>query len=282
VDAIDLAREIVERAECGLCGHQQEVLACAESVREDQLICPRCKKECAPVFLHSLVKSSALLKKTAREIGLPAWDIQVPSPGTPAIARAASGVVSAENVCAICQTAIQASEARSTCPACNAAYHADCWQENGGCAVYGCEQVPKLEQRRAIEIPISYWGRENKPCPRCGREILAAAVRCRHCGATFSSARPEDSDEFHSRTALQERLPGMKRSIVWIFVFSVVPCLAPIGAVWGLIWFLSNRRNLTALPAVYSALGKIGLAVAFGQCALILLMAALYSVTRAQ
>jgi len=34
VDAIDLAREIVERAECATCGHQREVLATAESVRE--------------------------------------------------------------------------------------------------------------------------------------------------------------------------------------------------------------------------------------------------------
>lgn len=183
--------------------------------------------------------------------------------------------------CAICQSPFQSGEPTANCPTCQAVYHADCWQENGGCAIYGCAEVPKVEQRRAIEIPISYWGQENKPCPNCGRQILAAAVRCRHCGVTFASARPEDAAEFQDRTALESRLPGMKRVVIWIFVFSVTPCFAPIGAMWGLIWFLANRRSLGALPAVYAALCKIGLVVALGQCLLILIMAALYSATRA-
>lgn len=75
VDALDLSREIVERAECSACGHRQVVFAPAESVREDQLLCPRCRKECAPVFLHAIHAGSPWLAKTPREIGLPAWDI---------------------------------------------------------------------------------------------------------------------------------------------------------------------------------------------------------------
>jgi len=75
LDAIDLAREIVERAECTTCGHQSEVLATAESVREDQMQCPHCHTECAPVFVHSLSAGSPLLKRSARQLGLPAWDI---------------------------------------------------------------------------------------------------------------------------------------------------------------------------------------------------------------
>ncbi|MFO1512099.1 MAG: RING finger protein [Verrucomicrobiota bacterium] len=185
-----------------------------------------------------------------------------------------------ELLCAICQNTIRSDESRSACPGCAAEYHADCWQENGGCAVYGCAQVPQVEQRRAIEIPISYWGLENKPCPSCNQEILAAAIRCRHCGATFSSARPEDADEFQDRTAFQEQLPGMKRMVIWIFVFSIVPCLAPIGAIWGVIWYSSNRRRIGMLPGMFGAILKIGLAVALGQCALILLMTALYSLTK--
>jgi hypothetical protein len=206
--------------------------------------------------------------------------IRVPSVTAPEFAQAAPRSGSAGLICAICQSPLHADDPKSACPACKAEYHSDCWQENGGCAIYGCAEVPNVEQRRAIEIPISYWGQENKPCPNCHREILAAAVRCRHCGATFSSARPEAADEFQDRTALRERLPGMKRTVIWIFVFSILPCLAPIGAIWGLIWYLSNRRRLGALPAAYSALCKIGLAVALGQCALVLFMAALYSVTR--
>lgn len=207
--------------------------------------------------------------------------LRVPSPSGPQAVQPAVLLPSATgSVCAICQSALGPADAKSACPACRAEYHADCWQENGGCAIYGCSEVPKLEQRRAIEIPISYWGQENKPCPNCNREILAAAVRCRHCGATFSSAHPQDAEEFQDRAALETRLPGMKRTVVCIFVFSVLPCLAPIGAIWGVIWHLSNRRRLGALPGMYAALSKISLAVALGQCALILLVAMLYSATQ--
>src|SRR5437762_1315151 len=98
-----------------------------------------------------------------------AQQIEVP---VPAMAEARS--TSAGPVCAICLSAIMESDAKTACPACNAGYHAECWNENGGCAVYGCSQAPAVELRRAIEIPMSYWGQENKNCPKCGREILAA------------------------------------------------------------------------------------------------------------
>ena len=75
LDAIDLARELVERLECPACGRTETVLQPAERVREEQLLCPACGKECAPVFLHSLHVGSDLLKKSPREIGLPPWDI---------------------------------------------------------------------------------------------------------------------------------------------------------------------------------------------------------------
>ena len=36
-------------------------------------------------------------------------------------------------------------------------------------------------------------GARGEPCPNCGQSIMAAAVRCRHCGATFSSAKTAPS-----------------------------------------------------------------------------------------
>lgn len=182
--------------------------------------------------------------------------------------------------CAICQSPVAAGEPTTTCPACGAVYHAECWQENGGCAVYGCAQVPAVEQRRSIEIPVSYWGQENKPCPACGREILAAAVRCRHCGTTFASARPEDAAEFTQRTALEQRLPRVRQLVVWQFVLSVLPCTAPIGGVWSLIWYPLHRAEVAALPALYGALSKIGIALGLGQAVLLVLLALLHSLLR--
>jgi adenylyltransferase/sulfurtransferase len=75
VNALDFAREIVERLECSACGRSESVLQPAERIRADQLRCANCGGESAAVFLHSISAGSPLLEKSAREIGLPPWDI---------------------------------------------------------------------------------------------------------------------------------------------------------------------------------------------------------------
>jgi len=189
--------------------------------------------------------------------------------------------MASSNLCAICQSPLVEGAPVTSCPECHAQYHPECWQENGGCAVYGCSQVPTVEQRRSIEIPVSYWGQENKPCPSCGREILAVALRCRHCGATFSSAQPQGADEFQQRTALEGRLPRVRRSVIWLFILAIVPCTAPFGGIIGLIWFTAHKQEVAALPSLYPALSKIGIGIGLGQTAILAIMAMLYSVSRA-
>jgi len=75
VDALDIAREIVERLECPECGARQEIFQPAENIQEGQLYCPKCGKEATAIFLHSIAEGNDCLRKTAREIGLPRWDI---------------------------------------------------------------------------------------------------------------------------------------------------------------------------------------------------------------
>jgi len=182
--------------------------------------------------------------------------------------------------CAICLSPVGLGEEQAVCPECQAVYHGECWKENGGCAVYGCSQVPAVEIRQAIEIPVSYWGQENKKCPSCGKEILAAAVRCRHCGTVFESARPQETAEFQHRTALTQRLPVVRRTILWLFILSVVPFFAPIGAVWGLFWYPANREEIRTLPAIYGAVSKISLTVAIGQTVALVLLTFLFAFIR--
>ena len=91
VDAIDLGRELVERMECPACGIKVEVLQAVEKIREDQLICPKCKTEAAPVFIHSIPAGSNLLKKTLAGIGLPKWDILWARRGTEFVGFEVSG-----------------------------------------------------------------------------------------------------------------------------------------------------------------------------------------------
>lgn len=198
------------------------------------------------------------------------WSGQNPKPGPP---QKPEGT----GICGICLSVIEHGEPMNICPACSASYHEECWQENKGCAVYGCSETPPVEQRSSVEIPVSYWGQENKPCPACGKEILAAATRCRFCGATFTTAQPEDASAYNQRSERDKRLPQIRQNIIWIFVLSVIPCTAPIGGLWGLVWFATHRSDVKALPSLYSALCKIGIAVGLGQSVLMVLISVIYS-----
>jgi adenylyltransferase/sulfurtransferase len=75
LDALDFAREIVERLECSVCGWSEGVWQPAEKIHAGQLRCASCGAESAAVFRHSISAGSPLLDKSARELGLPPWDI---------------------------------------------------------------------------------------------------------------------------------------------------------------------------------------------------------------
>lgn len=59
-------------------------------------------------------------------------------PGIPAQEVAVARAIHNVGFCPYCQTPVQAGVEYVTCPACKTPYHSDCWQENNGCAVYGC------------------------------------------------------------------------------------------------------------------------------------------------
>lgn len=202
------------------------------------------------------------------------------APSGAGVAPATDAGASSGRLCAICQSPISAADATTACPSCGAKYHADCWQENQGCAVYGCEQVPATEGRETLEIPVSFWGQEEKPCPSCGQTILAAAVRCRHCGATFSSARPESSHEFRSREGRQRKLPAVRRTVIWMFVCSLLPCTALLAAIFGAVWYPAHRAEIRSLPAIFNGLCIMGIGIAVVQTVVTLVMILMYSVFR--
>jgi hypothetical protein len=175
--------------------------------------------------------------------------------------------------CAICQTPLLSSGiATHDCPGCNTFYHDDCWAENKGCAIYGCSEVPETEHHRPIEIPASFWGQEHKSCPKCECEILAAAVRCRHCGTTFSEAAPISRVEFQQRQRRKDRFPKLRRGVIWLSIFCIFPFTAPVALLLGFVWYLTNRKDIKAMPAIYHGLCKIALSVAIGQAAIAVLI----------
>ena len=60
--------------------------------------------------------------------------------------------VALQALCSICQSPIDDGEDTLACPECHLPFHAECWQENMGCAAYGCPQVNALKKGPDLTI----------------------------------------------------------------------------------------------------------------------------------
>ena len=176
----------------------------------------------------------------------------------------------AHAVCSICLSPFGPDDARTVCPACGAPYHADCWADNGGCAVYGCRMVPTTEGLKPLEIPPAFWGREDKNCPSCNALIAAVAVRCRHCGAAIE-ARPEAKQAYERRLARRGRAPQLRRGAVILIILSTIPIVAAFAAPAGWLFYGRNRDDIRKLPGSVDGLYRIAIGVATAQSAIIVL-----------
>jgi hypothetical protein len=70
-----------------------------------------------------------------------------------------------KEVCSYCQSPIKNSEELFLCPSCNSPYHKDCWFENNGCAVYGCNQKAAHSYEIGIRetlVEVEYLINQNK------------------------------------------------------------------------------------------------------------------------
>jgi len=186
----------------------------------------------------------------------------------------------ATGLCPVCQSVLEPGGPVHACDGCGTRYHDECWTYNGGCGVYGCRNAAAAEGLTSLEIPAGHWGRADKDCPQCGQSILAAAVRCRYCGATFDSAAPQEAGAFRQQELIKSSLPGVRRTAIILLVCGIIPCTAPFAAVVGGIWLTSRWQAIRQLPPVVGAIGRIAVGVACLQTLLLLGAALLNALLR--
>jgi TM2 domain-containing membrane protein YozV len=59
-------------------------------------------------------------------------------------------------ICPYCRAAIEPDDEQAVCPGCGTPHHADCFEENGGCTVFGCTAAPPAEPKLSIGAPDLY------------------------------------------------------------------------------------------------------------------------------
>lgn len=193
---------------------------------------------------------------------------------TGAFSARAAAPAEAGRVCAVCQTPVAEGEIVGPCPDCSGLFHEECWNENGGCAIYGCPKAPRTV-KAADAAPASFWGQDHKECPKCLKSIRVAAVRCRFCGESFETAAPITRREHREAVQAKPRLESMKKTSFTLFVCGLIPCFAPLVALIGGIWLLANRADIRKLPGtnrVYCYVGVVASLVTTALLVLVMLM----------
>lgn len=78
--------------------------------------------------------------------------------------------VSGNRKCSYCSTEIGTYERGVSCTRCGRPHHSDCWDENGGCAIYGCSS-------RSCQPLVNIWN--TAPVNSSRRQATAAAPQRR-------------------------------------------------------------------------------------------------------
>jgi len=190
------------------------------------------------------------------------------APGGPAPsaspAAALSPVTAGDEVagkrCSICQTAVGPLEPVVLCPGCGQPYHAECWQETGGCGSYGCAYAPHTPQAPPATAPTATWG-DTKVCPLCFQVIHAAVLQCPYCREDFGTVEPLDRRELLRRRDQARRATEARTASIAI----VAACLfcPPVVALVGGYYLVSRwKEPLGRIEPLYRILATVGVVVA--------------------
>ncbi len=84
--------------------------------------------------------------------------------------------------CPFCKVEFKECDAVKICPVCGIPHHETCWNENNGCATYGCS-----EQNKVTSAPVAPAA---PVCTNCGTTLSADQMFCPKCGTAKAVPQP--------------------------------------------------------------------------------------------
>lgn len=146
-------------------------------------------------------------------------------------------------LCPYCHTPVADDEPVTSCEQCGAGHHADCWEQNGGCAVALCEGGPQLGSAAEPVLPTGVGDGAPAVGGRLVIETDAPLARRRSGGAGRTVGTPAPT-----RTRATRRSRARTGWVVFVIGLVVVGAAAALVLAGG--ESSSTQRNARATGAV--------------------------------
>ncbi len=88
---------------------------------------------------------------------------------------------------------------------------------------------------------------------------------------------PQQAAEFAAQTRNKQALLAHRRVGVVLLIFAVIPCTAPLAAVFGVIWYLVAHRHIAAMPPLQATICRLAVGIALGITVLLIVLAVIYA-----
>ena len=138
-----------------------------------------------------------------------------------------------KSICPVCCSPILPEEEKLVCPDCQMAYHKECWNDNNGCATYGCRSAGCLNPP-PLKVDVNgadSSGSEKLFCPHCGVSLTAGTAFCWSCGCVVNSG--EKSEDIKSLEYYSKYL----NAVSWLGWAAFVTVLNWFFLLFHLSWF---------------------------------------------
>jgi hypothetical protein len=118
--------------------------------------CPKCGAQATGKNIDDITDAGSSVKPVADESFAPSTDVSC--------------------LCPVCCYRFMPPDESVDCPDCKTKYHKECWEDNKGCATYGCKSAQCLD--------LHYHEQKNGelvPCPWCNALLPPSVIICNIC-----------------------------------------------------------------------------------------------------
>jgi hypothetical protein len=169
-------------------------------------------------------------------------------------------------VCHICLHRIDDGQPVNSCPDCQSLYHGPCWEDLGGCAIYGCPGM--VEVKKGEDEGTTVWGMSEKVCPACAEKIPATALACPFCRTKFDEILPMAREEL-LRQPDDPEVVSYRRKAIWLLIFSLIGVTSPLTLLIGGIWYWSKKGEIERAGTTVKGITLIALVISVAYIVLV-------------